>query len=349
MNLHLYIPSLFWSDTTIPEIYQDLYLPSLEKLLAKSKIEKTDTTDFSAWLCNTFKIEKQHDWPVAPVMLQTDKNNHITVSDKDYWLRADPVHLRVEQNHIMLADSNVFELTQDEAVQYTSAINQCLNDELLIVLPFHSSRWYIRLKDRPEIHTHTLSSATCQNINNLLPTGNDSGKWRKMFNEIQMLLHDHPLNLERAARNQIVINSVWFWGGGLLPQSIQPVYSNIWSDEPFSRALADFSLTPYKRLPDNIAKWLQEYRSENWQFIVLDSLLNHDKYNNALAWRENLKKLEKTWFTPLYTALKNNQIKTLKISTTNENAALNFIVTSNSLWKFWATIKPLSFYADNQT
>ncbi|SEQ84284.1 hypothetical protein SAMN05421690_100273 [Nitrosomonas sp. Nm51] len=349
MNLHLYIPSLFWSDTTLPEVYQDLHLPSLEKLLAKSKNSAAQATDFSAWLCQSFNIEKQLDWPVAPIMLQAENHSQTATLNEYYWLRADPVHLRVEQNHIMLADSHVLELSQDEAERYTNAINQCLNDELFTFFPYHPFRWYIRLKKRPDLHTHTLSSVTCQNINNLLPTGKDSLQWRKLFNEIQMLLHDHPLNQKRAARNQIVINSVWFWGGGHLPQFIRSSYSKIWSNETFSHALADFSHTPHERLPDNSTQWLEERSHRDQHLVILDSLLNNDKYNNVLAWRENLIKLEKTWFTPLYTALKNNQINTLKISTTNENTTHNFEVTRNNLWKFWATTKPLSFYAVNQT
>lgn len=348
MNLHLYIPSLFWSDMTTLEIYQDLQLPSLEKLLSKSSIVQAQETDFCAWLCQSFNVKKQLDWPVAPITLRADYPNQ-PYTNNNYWLRADPVHLRIEQNHIMLANSHIFELSPDEAKQYTSFINQNLNDETFSLIPVHPHRWYVRLADKPEMQTHTLDEVTCRNINNLLPTGKDSVKWHRIFNEIQMLLHDHPLNQERTARNQVAINSIWFWGGGHVPQSVCSPYSGVWSNDPFSHALAEFCDTPFARLPENFPHWLQQNKSENQPIIILNSLLNHDKYNNALAWRENLKKLEKIWFTPLYTALKNNQISTLTISTTNENTSFDFVVTRNNLWKFWITIKPLSFYAVKQS
>jgi hypothetical protein len=36
------------------------------------------------------------------------------------------------------------------------------------------------------------------------------------MNEIQMLLHEHPVNGERAARRLPAINSLWLWGFGQL-------------------------------------------------------------------------------------------------------------------------------------
>lgn len=347
MNLHLFIPSLFWSDMSYPEVYHDLALPALETLLSKSKVTSHPASDYNAWLCQVFNIEKQLDWPVASIMLQTDSIDHDTAAKNDYWLRADPVHLRVAQNHIMLADNYAFELTQEEAVEFTCAINQHLNDDGITLLPLHPYRWYIRLPDKPEIHTRTLNSATCKNINTLLPIGKDSMKWHKIFNEIQMLLYDHPLNQARAARNQIAINSIWFWGGGYLPQSIHSTYTHLWSNESFSQALANLSKTINSKVPENAKNWLHDNKTEH-QLVILNTLLNKDKYNLAYEWRKNLYELEKEWFSPLYAALKNNQINELRISTTNDNFSCDFVIKRKSLRKFWTTIKPLPFYAVSQ-
>ena len=347
MNLHLFIPSLFWSDTTFPEIYQDLSVPSLETLLSKSKKTVHPVSDYYEWLCQAFNIEKQLDWPVAPIMLQTDSTDHGATSKHDYWLRADPVHLRIVQNHIMLADRHAFELTQEEAIQFTDIINQHLRNDGITLLPFHPYRWYIRLSNTPEILTHTLNSATCKNINTLLPTGKDSVKWHRIFNEIQMLLYEHPLNQERISRNQIAINSIWFWGGGHFPQSISSVYTHLWSDETFSQSLASISNTHSNSLPENIENWLRENKPEG-QLVILNTLQNSDMYNLAFEWRKNLEELERKWFSPLYAALTNNQINTLRISTINQNFSYDFDIQRKDLWKFWTTIKPLPFYAVSQ-
>jgi hypothetical protein len=38
--------------------------------------------------------------------------------------------------------------------------------------------------------------------------------WYRLVNEMQMFLFQHDVNRERAARGQLPINSLWFWGGG---------------------------------------------------------------------------------------------------------------------------------------
>lgn len=351
MKLHLIIPALFWSDKTCPEIYHGLPIPSLEALLSKSNTTRYPPDDLTTWLCRLFEIKKQFDWPVASIMQQIESTEYSEINNdnsaKDFWLRADPVHLRVEQNHIKLADNHVFQISKDEAMQFTNAINRHLANDYLTLLPLHPYRWYLRLNKAPEIYTQTLDSAICKNINNLLPTGNDSITWRKIFNEIQMVLYEHPLNQARTIHDQLAINSIWFWGGGFMPQTIRSSYNNIWSNEDFSRALAKISKTPYSRLSEN-SKWWQSVGNRGSQLIVLDSLLPKEKYKDAYGWRECLLQLEQSWFAPLYIALKNNQINELRISTINENASLDFVIKRNNLWKFWATIKPLSFYAVKQ-
>lgn len=348
MNLHLFIPSLFWSDSSLPEIYQDLPLPSLETLLSKSRVVHGSTNDIYTWLCTAFHIEKQHDWPVAPITQHLDAvESKLEYPRSDYWLRADPVHLRIEQNHIMLADRHIFQLTHDEALQFTDAINQLLVNDNITVFPFHPYRWYICLPEPPDLYTHTLNTAICKNINNLMPTGKASINWHKIINEVQMLLHDHPLNQQREARDQLAINSLWLWGGGKLPQTSRSLYTTIWTNNDFVRALGKWSSLQYKQLPGDASLLLQAADSEN-HFVYLDELLNDDKYNNAYSWRDKLLQLERLWFTPLHTALKNKQITSLKISSINENGSHDFFAKPSSLRKFWSTIKPLSFYADKK-
>lgn len=347
MNLHLFIPALFWSDSTLPEIYKDLPTPALAALLAKSKAVKSSVTDINAWLCKAFNIEKQRDWPVAPIMQRMDSSGQYTNSNQDYWLRADPVHLRIEQNHIMLADHHMFQVTPEEALQFSEAINQILVQDNITVQPLNPYRWYIRLSCAPELHTQTLNAATCNNINHLMPTGKDGIAWHKITNEIQMLLHDHPLNQERVARDQLAINSLWFWGGGFMPQSASSSFTTVWSNDDFAQALALLCGINHRKLPDTAESWLRQADSNTGnQFIILDDLLSNEKYNDAYQWRENLKRLEKDWFSPFYAALKNNRINSIRISSVNEKFSHDFFVKPSSLWKFWSTIKPLSFYAD---
>ena len=109
INLHLFIPSLFWHDTSLPEIYHELPTSNLENILSKSSMTKELSQKNEAWLCKTFNITKQQNWPIAPITLNAEDLSNNSANN-GFWLRADPVHLRIEQNHILLADNQVLNI-----------------------------------------------------------------------------------------------------------------------------------------------------------------------------------------------------------------------------------------------
>ena len=53
-----------------------------------------------------------------------------------------------------------------------------------------------------------------------LPEGEGGRRWRALMTEAQVLLHNHSWNQQRAAQGQQPINSLWFWGGGVMPVSV---------------------------------------------------------------------------------------------------------------------------------
>lgn len=342
MNLHLVVPALFWPDRSQSEIYHDLPLPALQTILAKSQSNEEPGHQLEAWLCRLFGVDKQQDWPVAPIMLQLDGEG-IDIGEA-YWLRADPVHLRIENNHILLADNQILNISLKEAQAFTTFINAQLAKDGLMLLPLHADRWYVRVHPSPELNTHLLSEVVGRNINHLLPGGRDGVAWNNRINEIQMLLYDSPLNQAREARGELAINSLWIWGGGMRPESMLAPYPEIWSNHPFTQALSKASGAVGCNLPANAGEWLGEARSSE-QMIVLDHLQKYACYKDAYAWRNDLVKLEQEWFVPLLQALKAKQIKRLELTAIDEHAVRRFTLTPNSLWKFWATGQPLQSYA----
>ena len=339
-KLHLLIPSLFWHEITQPEIHHDLSLPTLETFLAKSSKTQQTSQGLEAWLCQVFGVTKQQNWPIAPILLQAEKSDQVSTG-KNYWLRADPVHLRIEQNHILLADSQMFKISVKESNQLADIVNQHFAKDDLVFLPLSPDRWYVSIEKAPNIQLHTLSQMAGTNINNSLPSGEDKAIWHNRFNEIQMLLHEHPINQARQDRGELAINSLWFWGGGCMPQPVTSAYTQIWSNDMLARALALVSGAQHTNLPVNAEIW-QETAEHGNHLIVLDALWRKTQYNNVHGWREDLKAFEQNWFAPLYTALKKGQITQLTLTAIEKNIARDFTVTRKNLWKFWHLAKPFS-------
>ncbi len=342
INLHLLIPSLFWSKISQPEIHHGLTLPALESLLAKSSQTQQPSKGLEAWLCNTFAVTKQQNWPIAPIMLQAENTDRVSARE-DYWLRADPVHLRVEQNHILLADSQMFQISVKESNQLADIVNQHFEKDNLVFFPLSPDRWYVRLEKTPDIQFRTLSQIAGTNINNFLPSGGDKAVWHNRFNEIQMLLHENPINQARQERGELAINSLWFWGGGNMPQSAASSYTLIWSNDMLPRALALASETPHANLPANAKIWQENAKHGN-HLIVLDALWRKSQYNNVNGWLEDLIAFEQNWFAPLYTALQKGQINQLTFTAMENDTVKEFTIKRKNLWRFWNLTKSFSSY-----
>jgi hypothetical protein len=345
MNLHLLIPGLLWPDTELPEVYRDLSLSALETILAKSRYKALPPQAMEAWLCQAFDVSKQQDWPVAPIMLHMDGKEAVYAQNA-YWLRADPVHLRIENNHILLADNQLLRISLKESTQLADTLNEYFNKDGIVFLPLQPDRWYVRINKTPHLYTRLLSEMVGKNINNQLPTGEDISVWHTIFNETQMLLYDHPVNQEREIHGELAINSLWFWGGGVMPQPIHSNYDQVWSDHPFAQALAIASGITHAPLPHDAIAWQRQAKPGN-HLVVLDTLWGKTQYKNIYEWRQCLDALENSWFTPLLDTIKKGKMTQLTITALNENYVKNYTVTPNGLWKFWARKKPLSNYAKN--
>jgi hypothetical protein len=71
-----------------------------------------------------------------------------------------------------------------------------------------------------------------------LPQGEPGRRWRHLLNEAQVILHNHPINQQRMRDGKLRVNSLWFWGGGGLPDEVRCGFGTVRSDDVLLRALA---------------------------------------------------------------------------------------------------------------
>ena len=69
MQCTLLIPQLLLPGEIGADACRELPLPALEKFLARSRRRSLGPIGMEAWLCQAFKVERQHDWPFAPFTL----------------------------------------------------------------------------------------------------------------------------------------------------------------------------------------------------------------------------------------------------------------------------------------
>lgn len=345
MQCTVLIPHLWWPRDAGADAYRDLVLPELQTLLSRARSCTFPAIEAEAWLCQAFEVERQRDWPVAPLTLAIDGGD----PGGAYWLRADPVHLRAHRDQLLLADSNAFTLTQDEAGALTSALTCHFGAE---GMQFHAprpDRWYLRLETDPEIATHALAEVAGGDVDRFLPAGENALRWHRIGNEMQMLLHDHAVNAAREAKGEPAINGVWLWGGGRRPAVSGCHFSALWSDDALALALAANANIIAAPLPADGERWLRALRATGepagHHLLVLPQLAAAARRGDLGAWRNQLEALNRAWLAALLAALKVGVISELALVAPGATGCVRFELTRQALLKFWRGRRPLAAYA----
>lgn len=293
-------------------------LPALRRLLSRARVSWSAEPGLYPKLLRAFGVHRQGDWPFAAFSWLGDEGTR----DAAYRLRADPVHLRADRDALVLTDAREFPLAAHEAAQLVDALNAHFErDGLRFAAPV-PSRWYVTVADTPEIATQPLDLALGRNVDALLPNGADALVWHRYFNEIQMLFHAHPVNATREEAGQPAINSVWFWGGGVLPGQTLAPPSALWADDPVARGLAIAAGAQPLRTPANFPAWLAQSASGK-----------HAIWLDASESRRG--RLENDWFAPLLEALRARMIARASLALGDAAGVLCFELTPADLWKFW--------------
>ena len=226
-------------------------LPGLAALLAACRDFTPCDDGLEGLLCARFGIVKQNDWPAAPV-LAADAG--IDTRD-DYWFCAEPVHLQA-QGDTLVFDPAAMRYSADELAALFATLNRhfAADDMQFIVAPGPASAaafGYLRCPG--VVAASALSAAALQgrSIFQFMPQGEDGKAVRRWLNEIQMLLHDDPVNAAREEHGEPPINSVWLWGGGKLPVLGAAPLDGAWGTHRLLQALAHAHRVPYAAtIPD---------------------------------------------------------------------------------------------------
>jgi hypothetical protein len=235
-RLDLLIPGLFGP---VPLRPGDLPpTPVLDRMLARSDRVPALGADPVDALLGRFGVQTPvgRDAPSAPFALLGDDAE---APMGGWWLHADPVHLRPDRDQLRLFDARHLAVDRQEADALVDLFNaHFAGDGLRLAAP-DPARWYLHTETPPEICTRPLHAVVGRSVDPLLPTGPGARAWARLLNEAQMLFHGAEVNLRREAEGRPVINGLWTWGGGQLPQEpIETPYAEVRAADPLGRGLA---------------------------------------------------------------------------------------------------------------
>ena len=187
------------------EINKTLIPQTIEKYLNKAQFS-LDETGLEHRLFKHFSLDIMdgNDLPMA----------HLRHGNQSA-LCADPCYLHPDRDRLLLF-SNSLDISEDEADQLIAAIQPLLTDFGATLVKYKADQWSIMLEKIPDLTFTALANVSGKSVYEQLPKGEEQTRlsWLRLWNEIQMLLFELPLNEQRQQQGKFPINSLWFWGRG---------------------------------------------------------------------------------------------------------------------------------------
>jgi len=298
-------------------------VPSLALLLARGTCRTLPWRGAEAWAFETLTGRPATEAPLAALSLLADGGN----PGDALWVRADPVHLALTRDSAILAPAGHLDIGADEAIELCGTLNEHFRDRGIVFRAPQPQRWYLELAAPVGALGDGPESSRGRRVANA-PADRSSAPARALANEIQMVLHEHPVNAGRESAGRPPINSLWLWGEGRLPAPEVRGFDAVLSDLPVARGLS--LSASLEHAPAGGAS----------------ALFSRGDGRSALATAgpgaDGEESLERRWFHPLYEAMRARRVKTARIVVAHvgARAALECSVAARDLWRIWRRAAP---------
>jgi hypothetical protein len=313
MQIVLVLPGLLaLSDTDVAAVSA----PALAHLLAGAGAPERTGDDLAAALASHYGIERQADWPLAPIRLAALGAD----PGADYWLAADPVTLVAGRDDVRVAGV-VDDLDRAEADALLATLNAHFADDGLRFVAPRPDALFVRAATPPALTTRPPAAASSRPLRTLLPEGADADRWRRWQSEIQMLLHEHAVNVAREREGKAPANSLWLSCGGTLPPRRAGASSmRTFADAGIAIALAAHAGSPALALPAGLGAALADAAGVERMVIALGS-------------RTGVATLERAWAAPLRAALAAGRMDAVTLLADGAGDAVAWNLRRPGMWQ----------------
>lgn len=304
-------------------------MPALELLLARGRRTYGDAQSTESWLLSGFDLDLEAP-PAGALTLMAEGADHAGKS----WARADPVHLRLLRDRMVIVPGAALSIPREEAEALCETLNAHFSGRLQVRIEA-PERWVAQLGEDLKLP----AGGPLEMAGRTVAPGPGADALR---NEIQMALHEHPVNEAREARGELPINSLWLWGAGPAPGGAQAPWRSVIADDPIARGLARSARVPARALGLSAEQWLDLGQEDGRHLVVLDQLRIPLALSDMAGAAERLQALEREWFAPLLDALRAGRVGMLTVVVPDASSSLSVETIRGDLRRFWRRARPLA-------
>lgn len=127
--------------------------------------------------------------------------------------RLDLCHLEADPQHSALIRGSNLKISKPESLALFESIEPVLQHRQIRLLHTQDDHAYVALPSGTDFGLNSAALMGSGRIHDHWPRTEESRLFRLIFSEIQMLLHDHPVNRQRQSGSLKPVNAVWIYGG----------------------------------------------------------------------------------------------------------------------------------------
>jgi hypothetical protein len=133
------------------------------------------------------------------------------------WM-ATPVHLVAGLTAVHLDRRSILRLCADDLTALATEFGRVFHDSGFLLEPLDSGDFLLFGPQLPVAQTLEPARAMGSSIADAQPVGAADPALRRLGAELEMWLHEHPINDGRRRRGEAPVTGLWLWGGGPAPQ-----------------------------------------------------------------------------------------------------------------------------------
>lgn len=133
------------------------------------------------------------------------------------WGLLTPCHWLVGRDALTLIDPDELRLNETDSRALLDTLRPWFEEDGWTLVHGSPTRWYAAHPSLTDLPTASLDRVIGRNPDVWMPDHPQARLIKRLQNEVQMLMYQHPLNEARAAQGQLTVNSFWLSGTGPLP------------------------------------------------------------------------------------------------------------------------------------
>jgi hypothetical protein len=260
-----------------------------------------------------------HDYARYPSAAVT-RSGDVGETARGFWLHLQPMHFMAGLDRltaVVLHGAN--DVSRAELAELEPTIAAHLRAAGMRLVTTSHGDWLVHSEHALDVQMETPESAAASPLEQAMPQGRDAPALRRLMTELQMLLHDHPVNVARLRRGVPEINAVWFHGSGQLHDLQRYALPQAFGDDLYLRGIYRLNDSDVTAAPRDAQALLARLGSRAVAVITAD----------------DVDVLEAAWVAPLTRALTTGAIARLDVILD----CWRVTVARHALLKFWRSAR----------